>query len=567
MRTDAFVRSCRLLLFLIVASLIAFHGLAPASAHGQAIFAADSGPGASRVDLYGGYGYFRPFNSDIHEIPYEGVNAGGVFSVAGYFNRHLGVQLEGNFFPKGSNDNDCVYSAQLGPIFRLQKGRFVPFVHALGGAAKVGGPASQFCNVWGWGTTGGFGVDYILPILHDRVAFRPIQGDFSYSRIDNGPSTGQALGGVGEIYAYRLSAGLTLRLGNMQPRGGSTTLNCSAEPTPVYPGDPVTLTASTLNPPNSRRLRYTWEVSEGKVSGTGETATVDTAGLPPGDYTATGRLVDGKNDRLIDSCTAEFAIQAPPPPTITCSASRAAINSGDPVTITATASSPSGRPLTYRYTTTNGLISGDGPTALLSTNGTTPGAITVTCTVSDDKGQTASATASVVVATPQPPAPSPTTQGLCSLSFDRDRKRPDRVDNEAKGCLDDIALTLNRQPEAKLLMVGRFGKGETRENAAERVLNASDYLVKEKGIDRTRLRLRVGDIPGRSVSNTLIPPGVSLSLDRGGTSDVDPSRVRRHGEAYGLPRSSGVTRPTRRRPMHRRPVRRHRRSKTVLPPL
>ncbi len=71
----------------------------------------------------------------------------------------------------------------------------------------------------------------------------------------------------------------------------------------------------------------------------------------------------------------------------------------------------------------------------------------------DDKGQTASCTTSVSVAAPPPP-PAPTTTSLCSITFERDKRRPARVDNEAKACLDDIALNLQRSSDAKLAFVG-----------------------------------------------------------------------------------------------------------------
>ena len=63
--------------------------------------------------------------------------------------------------------------------------------------------------------------------------------------------------------------------------------------------------------------------------------------------------------------------------------------------------------------------------------------------------------ASVTVTAPPAPPPAPQTVKECSISFARDRKRPNRVDNEAKACLDDLALALNRQADAKLVVTGK----------------------------------------------------------------------------------------------------------------
>ena len=43
----------------------------------------------------------------------------------------------------------------------------------------------------------------------------------------------------------------------------------------------------------------------------------------------------------------------------------------------------------------------------------------------------------------------------------RDKKRPTRVDNEAKACLDEVALDLQRQADAKAVVVGMTSNGFT----------------------------------------------------------------------------------------------------------
>jgi len=93
--------------------------LATPSGWGQAAATASSGPPMSRIDIFAGYGYIAPFNSDIANVKYPPIPLGAVGSVAGYFGNHLGVQVEGNYSPNGPTDNNCVYSAQAGPIVRF----------------------------------------------------------------------------------------------------------------------------------------------------------------------------------------------------------------------------------------------------------------------------------------------------------------------------------------------------------------------------------------------------------------------------------------------------------------
>src|SRR5271170_1283403 len=195
----------------LLVALAAFMTASSLSAAAQAVKTASTPPPEpSRFDLYGGCAYLHPVDSTIFNVQYQPINPGAVVSATGYFNRYVGLQAEGSLFPSGPND--CVFTAQAGPIVRYQKNRFVPFIHALAGGAKVGGPIFQPCT-WGWGVTSGIGLDYILPAFNNRLAIRPIQADFHYSHVDFGPAdAARVLGaGIADSNAYGLSLGVVLR--------------------------------------------------------------------------------------------------------------------------------------------------------------------------------------------------------------------------------------------------------------------------------------------------------------------------------------------------------------------
>jgi outer membrane protein OmpA-like peptidoglycan-associated protein len=283
---------------------------------------------------------------------------------------------------------------------------------------------------------------------------------------------------------------------------------------------------------------YNWSVSGGTITGTSSTANVATAGLAPGTYTVKGHISEGTKPGQMADCSADFMVKAFEPPTVSCSANPSTVNPGDSSTITASGMSPQNRPLTYSYSASSGSISGSTSSATLSTSGAAPGSITVTCNVVDDKGQTASSTTSVtVMAPPPPPAPpapvKPTSSTLCSISFDRDHKRPARVDNEGKACLDDLALSLQRSTDAKLYIVGNATGKEKEEPkgkhhvkkadlAAERAVNTKAYLVTEKGIDPSRIVVGTGTDDAKSVTDTLVPAGA----DAPSVTPVDESAVK-----------------------------------------
>jgi hypothetical protein len=131
-----------------------------------------------------------------------------------------------------------------------------------------------------------------------------------------------------------------------------------------------------------------------------------------------------------------------------------------------------------------------------------------------------------------PPPVIPQTEQLCAISFIRDKKRPVRIDNEAKACLDDIALSMNKQTDARLVLTGHAIPGDKPDAAAERSLNARQYLTQEKGVDPSRIDLRIGDVTDKSVTTTLVPSGGTFSET--GTHTFDDKTVVRHGQAYGV---------------------------------
>jgi outer membrane protein OmpA-like peptidoglycan-associated protein len=109
-------------------------------------------------------------------------------------------------------------------------------------------------------------------------------------------------------------------------------------------------------------------------------------------------------------------------------------------------------------------------------------------------------------------AAKPVTSDLCSVQFNRDARRPARVDNEGKACLDEVALNLQRNSDAQLALVGNVAGGETGGNklAKQRAVNTKAYLVSEKGIDSTRIAVYTGSQDGKTVSTTLIPAGATF---------------------------------------------------------
>jgi outer membrane protein OmpA-like peptidoglycan-associated protein len=327
------------------------------------------------------------------------------------------------------------------------------------------------------------------------------------------------------------------------------TLSAVASPPAVFQGEPVTATATAgaVSTKKNTNVIYSW--SGDGVTGSGTTAKVATDSLAPGTYTVKAEVKEGKQGKeglkpgQTADASANFTVKPFEPPTISCSANPSTINPGDKSIVTATGVSPQNRPLTYSFSATSGSISGSGATAEFSSVGAPTGAVGITCNVADDKSHTATANTSVTITAPYV-APVAHTQALSSISFAADKMRPTRVDNEAKAILDEIALDLQKQPDAKLVAVGNSDAKEKEKTAkeqkaalkhkhlkvedlaAERAVNVKDYLVTEKGIDASRISVATGTEDGQNVATYLVPGGANFTADVQGTTPVDETAVK-----------------------------------------
>jgi len=515
-----------------------------------------TGVNPSRIDLFAGYSYLAP-HGNIQGQRYNAVNLGAIGSGAYYFNKYLGGEASMASHPDGPGDGFTTLNG--GPIVRLPLANMTPFAHALVGTTRIGGPnyngfyangaPGHFVNPYRWGTslTVGGGLDYPLPFLNHHLGLRLFQADYQYMHASFGtpntvpPTSSNIEGGRANINAVQLSSGLLYHIGSIIPPP-PVSMTATASPTEVFPGDPVTVTATPQNLNPKKTPTYNWTSTGGKVSGTSTVANVDTTGLNPGTYTVTGHVTEGNKAGQSADANTTFVVKAFEPPTISCTANPTTVAPGDSATITAQGVSPQNRPLTYSYSASSGQVSGSSSTATLNTTGVAPGEITVTCNVSDDKGQTASSTPSGTVNAPPPP-PAPKTETLCSINFGRDKRRPTRVDNEAKACLDDVALNLQRSSDAKAVLVGNSLTSDRHANtvAAERAVNTKSYLVNEKGVDPSRIDVRTGNAGTPTVQNYLVPAGATFDNDVQGTTAVDTSAVKVSRDAYGHPRKAAAT--------------------------
>ncbi len=98
------------------------------------------------------------------------------------------------------------------------------------------------------------------------------------------------------------------------PPKNPPTMSLSASPTSLVAGGAVNLSASCNSPDNVPVSVANWTSSAGTVSGTGNAATLSTAGVPPGSLTVSATCTDSRG--LSQQASTQITIESPPPPPV-----------------------------------------------------------------------------------------------------------------------------------------------------------------------------------------------------------------------------------------------------------
>ena len=485
-----------------------------------------SSAGTPKVELFLGYSYLRavPARADGNRMVWLN---GGSTSIAYNFTRHLGlvgdfggfddseIRLAGTgAIPSSTVDSSgSAYTYLFGPrlSFRNHE-RFTPFAQVLFGGIHASdvtlssGCTGAGCTVLpaenSFAMTAGGGLD--LKVSR-HFAIRIIQAEYLMTRFDN-----SSTGASASQNDMRLSSGIVLRLG-----GSSAplpvTVACSDNPVLVFAGDPVTVTATAGN--LEPKMNVIYSITGPGLTTTLATATVATTTLAPGRYTVNCNVKEGRpgKEGLKPSesatATATFSVKAFDPPTIGCSASPSDIKPGEISTVTAAGLSPQNRPLTYTYSVASGTVSGNGASATFGSAGAPTGPAAITCTVTDDKGQTATANTGVTITAPPPPAP-PAEQvrlearlALHSVFFPTAQPRAEHPEGglvvSQQGTLTTLATDFKSylafKPDAHLTLSGHADvRGSVEYNQAlteRRVARTKQFLV-EQGIPEASIETR-----------------------------------------------------------------------------
>jgi outer membrane protein OmpA-like peptidoglycan-associated protein len=393
------------------------------------------------------------------------------------------------------------------------------------GAIQFGGAYRRFLNNED---------DVTLPVFRARTIFVPpfFRQETLFDTVDQTFESG----GVHGFVAYFAIGGR-----KACPPPPAPTCVLEASPTVVNRGDRLTLTTRPTTPgytDDKVTYEYRWEVRDAQgrpvtVSGTGAGVEVPTTGIPCGNYTVTTTVtatvpaVDCPSECVTTgqtTCTVSFEVTEPPCPSVTCTidASPSSVEVGNRITLRANASgadSPS-----FTWSTTGGTLSSTtGAEVTLDTTGMSAGTATVTVNVATsrtrcDQPCPGGSCSTTVTITPPPEVRKPEIVTPCGPIFFPFNSA--RINNEHKACLDEIALRMQQDPRASLVIDGHRDSSERVGISLTRANNGRDYLVNEKGIDSARITVRnygdtcpheSGDANlNRRVEFWIIPEGASV---------------------------------------------------------
>ncbi len=291
------------------------------------------------------------------------------------------------------------------------------------------------------------------------------------------------------------------------------TASCAVDKSSVREGSEDYVTANvSATDANGLPLTYQWTATGGAMDGSGPYVRWNSAGVGAGSYILMSRVDNGAGKTA--SCSANVTVQpkpAPPAPTMTCAADRSTVLAGERAEITANVNDASGTAIRFSWQANGGQVIGAGSIVQFDTSGLAPGTYTVTGRAENELHSACDCTAAITVKEPPPP-PQANKVSACDFA-----PGSAGADNVCKRNLDDVAVRLQSDPRAKVVLVGSADPKEPRaaKLADERATSCQKYLQENKGVDASRVEVRTAaGVAGagqenRRVDIVFVPDGAS----------------------------------------------------------
>jgi hypothetical protein len=279
-------------------------------------------------------------------------------------------------------------------------------------------------------------------------------------------------------------------------------------------GTPVNVTVRA-NASDSRAVDYSYDVSGGRIEGTGPQVRWNYSGLSEGDYTITPAVTGGNLHAVCSSVSVHVVAPPPPPPRLACSVNPSSVYPGEYAAVTAVATDPKGNelpyPVTYRWATSGGSVKGSGPTVQLDTTDLAPGTYTVTARA-EGKGGAADCNAPVVVnAKPQ-------AVEIARCNF---KKFSASVSNACKNPpLDGVSARFKQFPDATLVIEALADPSENKMSASPATKTPAKAKISPEDLAKERAKNVKADLVKRlGLPDSAIQTGASVGPKGGGQAN------------------------------------------------
>jgi peptidoglycan-associated lipoprotein len=274
----------------------------------------------SHFDLAAGYNFIRanapPGSCDCFSL--NGGFVSGDFQLSPWFG--LKGEFTGQHASKISSlGQDLTLTTFMGgPEVSWVHMRFTPYVDFLLGGAHAGNSyfptsasGSSSASSFAYSPGGGLDVN-----LTSRISVRAVDAHYLHTAFPNGTN--------GVQHQLQIGAGIVVHFGSMrspiaepEPSPASrpaaeVRLSCSATNPIVTAGSTVHIIADSMTLPDSQPVNYNWSSTAGQVNGSGQTITVDTSGLGPGEYRVDGSATLVSDPSIDAACEVTFEVKPAP---------------------------------------------------------------------------------------------------------------------------------------------------------------------------------------------------------------------------------------------------------------
>lgn len=159
-------------------------------------------------------------------------------------------------------------------------------------------------------------------------------------------------------------------------------LNCIADMSTIIEGNSVTIQSNATDPDRNDQLTFNWSAAQGSLSTQNGSASFDSTGLSPGNYTVGLEVRDKKQN--LATCEVSLTVDKNKiAPVIACEPSNVNVTEGQSTTITAQASDGNNDALTYSWSVDGSSVTNNQPSFDFGSAGRSVGDHTVQVTVTD----------------------------------------------------------------------------------------------------------------------------------------------------------------------------------------